>query len=102
MNLRLKIVGLLGLAAAASMTACTTASSGMGPDTGSGSQASAVTWSDGQPAIAISCNQPGGCQERANAVCKNGPYKTLKSENMPVSGATREVQRPSSVVIRCG
>jgi hypothetical protein len=56
-----------------------------GPDNNTGSDASIVPWSDGKSAIAISCKTPGGCQQRAQAMCPGG-YETLKSENMPVGG----------------
>jgi hypothetical protein len=72
-----------------------------GSDRASGSQATTVTWSDGQPAYAISCSVPGGCQQRALAMC-NGKYTTLKSENMPVPGNVYYQQGAPSVVVRCG
>ena len=61
-----------------------------------------VTWSDGKPAYAISCENPGGCQERALAMCKQGNYTTLKTENMPTVGTVRSTWGKPSVVIRCG
>ena len=56
-----------------------------GPDPNTGSDASVVPWNDGKSAIAITCERPGGCQQRAQAMCPKG-YATLKSVNMPVSG----------------
>ncbi len=86
------------------VVACTAAMTGPGPDTATGSNASVVTWQDGKPAYAISCDAPGGCLERANAMCRNtfGNYTTLKSENMPTAGSARKPMGPPSVVIRCG
>lgn len=92
----------LGLAVAATGLLSCAPSSNLGYDMASRSEATQVTWTDGQPAVAIKCEVPGNCQERAIAVCKNAGYKVLKSENMPTSGTQREVQKPPSVVIRCG
>jgi hypothetical protein len=74
---------------------------GLGPDRGTRSNASLVTWTDGKPAYSITCDLPGGCQTRALALCNSGPLTTLKSENMPTVGAVRAVQGPPSVVVRC-
>jgi len=60
-----------------------------------------VTWTDGKPAIAISCEVPQECQRRAQAMCPNG-YTTLKSENMPVSaGNARYSTGKASATLRC-
>jgi hypothetical protein len=83
------------------MAACTTTPSGTGPDRSSRSDVSQVQWSDGQPAYAITCEDPGGCQRRALALCRNGQYTTLKEENMPSIGTRREPLGSPSVVIRC-
>ena len=92
-------IGGLGLLLAA---ACAP-SAVMGPDSNTGSDASAVTWKDGQKAYAISCTVPQGCNQRALAVCNQGAYKVLSSENMPSAGdVLTVVQRKASVVIRCG
>ncbi|MFI5002989.1 MAG: hypothetical protein ACHQK9_24140, partial [Reyranellales bacterium] len=72
-----------------------------GADPGTGTNATTVNWSDGKPAYAISCDIPGGCQTRALAMCNNGSYTVLKSENMPTTGNQREVRGSASVVIRC-
>jgi hypothetical protein len=72
-----------------------------GSERASGSSVSTVTWTDGQPAYSIMCTVPGGCQDRALAMC-NGKYNTLRSENMPMPGTVRSVQGPPSVVVRCG
>jgi hypothetical protein len=93
---------LLGIAAAILATAaCNNPSPTAGPDRASGSEATAITWTDGKQAYAITCMVPGGCQERALAMCK-GNYTTLKSENMPMPGTVRSVQGQPSVVVRCG
>jgi hypothetical protein len=90
------------LAGAASVLAACAPSSTTGVDRASASDATTVTWSDGKPAYAISCENPGGCQERALAMCKQGNYTTLKSENMPTVGTVRSTWGKPSVVIRCG
>ena len=87
--------------AAGVLAACSGASPKPGPDRASGSDATAITWTDGKPAYAISCEVPGGCQERALAMCRPGTYTTLKSENMPTVGDARAVLGKPSVVIRC-
>jgi hypothetical protein len=78
------------------------ASSALGPDRVSRTDASAVTWRDGKPAVAVSCSIPSGCAERVNAICRQGPYTTLESTNMPTTGTGLEPQKPPSVVVRCG
>lgn len=99
--MRLQIWGIVaGLAGA--LAACTAVNPKVGPDRSSASDATLITWSDGRPAYAISCENPGGCQERAIAMCPQGNYTTLKSENMPTIGTYREVFGKPSVVIRCG
>jgi hypothetical protein len=91
------LAGIAGMLAACSGPNATT-----GPDRASGSDASTITWTDGRPAYAISCETPGGCQERALAMCRQGNYTTLKSENMPTVGAVRSTWGKPSIVIRCG
>jgi hypothetical protein len=80
----------LGLCIAGAAAACANASNTM-----------AVTWSDGKPAISISCEQPGGCQTRAVAMCKGPNYTVLNMENMPTRGDMTMVRGAASVVIRC-
>ena len=58
----------------------------MGNDPGTRTNASTVTWSDGNAAISISCDAPGGCQSRAVAICKGPNYTALSMENMPTRG----------------
>ena len=89
-------IGLTGLAAACTTPATT------GPDLRTRSETSTVTWTDGKPAYAISCEDAGGCQERALALCPGGNYTTLKSENLPTVGAARAPLGKPSVVVRCG
>ncbi|MCA1481097.1 hypothetical protein [Bradyrhizobium sp. NBAIM08] len=97
--MRLHLWGVLA-AAAGALAACATSST-TGPDRSSRSDATSITWSDGKPAYAISCENPGGCQERALAMCRQGNYTTLDSKNMPTVGTYREVFGKPSVVIRC-
>jgi hypothetical protein len=91
----------LGLAILATAGACVAPKPGLGPDRNTRSDASLVTWTDGKQAYAINCSLPGGCQTRAQALCNNGNYTILSSENMPTAGNARAVQLPPSVVIRC-
>jgi len=98
--MRSPFLGALAFAAGV-LVGCSGPSSTTGPDRASGSNASTITWTDGKPAYAISCENPGGCQERALAMCSQGNYTTLKSENMPTVGTVRAVHGKPSVVIRC-
>lgn len=82
--------------------ACSAPMSTTGVDASTGSDASSITWQDGKQAYAISCDLPGGCQKRAQAMCGNGILTTLKSENMPTTGTARAALGKPSVVIRCG
>lgn len=92
-------VGIAGLVAACGMAKGTP-----GEDPRTESNATQVTWTDGKPAIAISCKEPGGCQTRAVAMCNStgGNYTTLKMENMPSRGDMTTLRGAASVVIRCG
>lgn len=99
--MRLQIWGIVA-GVAGVLAACTPVSPKVGPDRSSGSDATAITWSDGRPAYAISCENPGGCQERALAMCSPGTYTTLKSQNMPTTGTYWDALGKPSVVIRCG
>ena len=91
---------LAGMACIA--VACNQPKTTPGPDPGTSSDASVVPWSDGKSAIAISCNNPGGCQQRAQAMCPNG-YTTLKSVNMPVGGGNAIFMPDTgiSATVRC-
>ena len=71
-----------------------------GVDPNTDSTATNITWSDGKPAIQISCNAPGGCQTRAIAMCGDN-YLTLDMKNMPTRGDMTSVRGPASVVVRC-
>ena len=88
--------------ASAMLAAACTPVAGTGPDRSSRSDVMAITWTDNQPAYHVSCDLPGGCGERINVVCKHGPHQTLKTENMPGPGNKRDVEKPASVVFRCG
>ena len=90
------IVGVASLAAA-----CEAPKATPGPDAGTRSDATTITWTDGKPALSITCDIPGGCNSRAIAMCANG-YSVLKSENMPTTGTYYAVLGKPSVVIRCG
>jgi hypothetical protein len=65
------------------------------------SSASIVTWKDGQPAYAISCGLPGGCQTRSQALCASGAYKVLEMQSMPSAGTEFEYLGRPSAVVRC-
>jgi hypothetical protein len=91
----------LGLCIAGAVAACANASSTLGNDPSSRTTASMVTWSDGKPAISISCEQPGGCQSRAVAMCNGPNYTVLNMENMPTRGDMTMVRGAASVVVRC-
>lgn len=83
---------------------CGMAKSTPGEDPRTETNATQVTWTDGKPAIAISCKEPGACQTRAVAMCNSsgGNYTPLKMENMPTRGDMTTVRGPASVIIRCG
>lgn len=91
-------LGISGLVAA-----CGIGKTSLGDDPATESQASTVTWTDGQPAISITCKTPGGCQSRSVAVCNStaGNYTVLSMENMPTRGDMTQVRGTASVVIRC-
>jgi hypothetical protein len=91
----------LGLCIAGAVAACANASSTLGNDPSSRTTASMVTWSDGKPAISISCEQPGGCQSRAVAMCNGPNYTVLNMDNMPTRGDMTMVRGAASVVVRC-
>jgi hypothetical protein len=93
----LRVTLVLGVAALA--VGCST-SKEPGPDRGTDTQASTITWSDGRPAIQISCGMPQGCETRALAMC-NGKYNVLDMKNMPTRGDASVVRGAGSVVVRC-
>lgn len=86
------------------VAACGMAKGTLGEDSRTETNATRVTWTDGKPAIAISCKEPGACQTRAVAMCNStgGDYTTLKMENMPTRGDMSEIRGAASVIIRCG
>jgi hypothetical protein len=95
MNVRAVLV--LSLVAVAA--ACSTNKS-PGPDPGTDTQASTVTWTDGRPAIQITCATPQGCETRALAMC-DGKYNVLDMKNMPTRGDMTVVRGQGTVVVRC-
>jgi hypothetical protein len=103
---RISVVALLSVAFL-SPAACT-APQGMTSDgtiaeaTDARYGVSLVKWRDGEPANAISCGMPGGCQSRALSLCSLGQYRVLESNNMPSVGTWREELGPPSIVVRCG
>ncbi len=101
MSLQSTILWTLGGVVALLAAACAP-SAVTGPDSVTGSEASAVTWQDGKQAFSISCSVPQGCNQRALTMCGNGAYQVLKSENMDTAGNALAVKGKPSVVIRCG
>ena len=89
---------VLGMAVLAA--ACTDPNTAPGPDRSSDTNATMVTWTDGKQAIQITCGMPGGCQNRALAMCK-GNYTTLSMDNMPTRGDASVVRGTGKVVVRC-
>ena len=89
------VLGMIVLAAA-----CTDPRTSPGPDPSSDTVATMITWTDGKQAIQITCGMPGGCQNRALAMCK-GNYTTLNMENMPTRGDASVVRGRGTVVVRC-
>jgi hypothetical protein len=81
------------------LTACGAPVTESGADLSS--DASIVTWKDGQPAYAISCGLPGACQTRSQALCYKGAYQVLDMQGMPSAGTQFEYLGPSSAVVRC-
>ena len=71
-----------------------------GFDSSSDTNATMITWNDGKQAIQITCGMPGGCQNRALAMCK-GNYTTLNMDNMPTRGDASVVRGQGTVVVRC-
>ena len=80
--------------------ACTDPKTVPGPDPSSDTTATMVTWTDGKQAIQITCGMPGGCQNRALAMCK-GTYTVLNMDNMPTRGDASVVRGKGTVVVRC-
>ena len=89
---------VLGMAVIA--TACTDPATAPGFDRSSDTNATMITWTDGKQAIQITCGMPGGCQNRALAMCK-GNYTTLNMDNMPTRGDASVVRGRGTVVVRC-
>ena len=92
---RLVVIGLAVLAAG-----CTAPIRTVGPDPASDTNATMIKWTDGKDAIQITCGMPGGCQNRALAMCK-GNYTVLNMENMPTRGDASVVRGEGTVIVRC-
>jgi hypothetical protein len=94
------------VASLAALAACTQTTASTEPPqatpTAIGSSVETVTWTDGKPAFSIACDAPGGCQQRALMMCRQGNYTVLRSHNMPTAGNQRETRGAAAVVIRCG
>lgn len=101
MVLRAKVRWILVLGVAALAAACTDPNTAPGYDRSSDTNATMITWTDGKQAIQITCGMPGGCQNRALAMCK-GNYTVLNMENMPTRGDASFVRGTGTVVVRCG
>jgi hypothetical protein len=97
-----KLHWIAGIALLSAVVGCSTPSAALGPDRATRSDASAVTWTDGQPAYAIKCEAASGCQSRTAALCNHGPSTLLSSENLPTAGSARAALGQPSVVVRCG
>ena len=93
----IRVMLVVGIATLA--TGCSV-SKAPGPDPGTDTQASTITWTDGKPAIQISCGMSGGCETRALAMCNNN-YKVLDMKNMPTRGDASVVRGTGTVVVRC-
>lgn len=91
---------ILVLGAVALAAACTDPGTVPGPDRSTDTNATMITWTDGKQAIQITCGMPGGCQNRALAMCK-GNYTVLNMENMPTRGDASVVRGTGTVVVRC-
>ncbi len=89
------VLGLVVLSAA-----CTDPKTAPGSDPRSDTNATMITWTDGKQAIQITCSMPGGCQNRALAMCK-GNYSVLNMDNMPTRGDATVVRGTGTVVVRC-
>jgi hypothetical protein len=89
---------VLGMAALA--VACTDPGTVPGHDRSTDTNATMITWTDGKQAIQITCGMPGGCQNRALAMCK-GNYTVLNMDNMPTRGDASIVRGTGTVVVRC-
>jgi hypothetical protein len=98
---RFKVRWVLTLGIAGFAVACADAKSTPGTDPETRTTATMITWSDGKPAISISCELPQSCQPRAIAMCKGSNYSVLKMDNMPTRGDATVVRGPASVVVRC-
>lgn len=83
------------------LAGCAAYSSEMGPDALSNSEASRVTWTDGDPAIAIQCLQARGCSQRARAMCRLGSLKVLRRQGLSPADESEAAPHAPSVIVRC-
>ncbi|CAN5904209.1 hypothetical protein BH11PSE3_BH11PSE3_17160 [soil metagenome] len=97
-RITIRLMLVFGLTAA--VVACGDVKRTPGPDPDSDTTATAVTWTDGKPALKITCGMPGGCQNRALAMCK-GNYTVLNMDNMPTRGDASVIRGAGTVVVRC-
>ena len=86
------------LATGFALAGCAAYQSGMGPDPLSHSEAQAMTWSDGAPAVTIQCLEPIGCGQRAKAICMPRAVRVLKRDLRPEENGGPGA---GSVVVRC-
>lgn len=102
MTIRATFRPLLVLAMVGGLAACSQPDATTGTDPNTSSTATAITWTDGKPAYDLSCANPGGCQRRAQALCKGSNYAILKSDNLPISGGVELFTTgKASATIRC-
>lgn len=96
---------IAAMATGLALAGCAAYQSGMGPDPLSHSEAHAVMWSDGAPAVEIQCLEARGCGQRARAICMPRGLKVLKrAVSAEAIAASEETGGPGlpSVVVRCG
>lgn len=102
MMLKTTLQFAVAAATALALIACAAPVATMGEDPTTQSDVKTVNWTDGKAAYELSCANPGGCQRRAQALCKGNNYQVLRSENMPVSaGIEVYTVGKASATIRC-
>lgn len=95
------IVTALACLVALFVGGCAAYSSDIGPDSLSNSEASIVTWTDGEAAIAITCLKTRGCSQRARAMCRLGYLEVLHREKPSPPAADDTAPPAQSIVVRC-